>query len=95
MMARKERWICVRWTYSMDAADSLHDPKAVPKLGSLTMCLNCGGIYIMRKKWKPLTAKQLERLPKRLKAEIAIVQRARQKIITEDLAFNQKLREAK
>lgn len=87
---------CTKCGYRTDTTECLADPDAAPTKGDLNICLNCGGLYLFEgagsKPWRRMTRKEYRDLPRQIKAELARMESGRRIVITEDLAFNQKLR---
>ena len=80
-------WECQKCGYLMDADSCPMDDEAVPNNGDITLCLNCGELYVRRtNKWKPLTQKEFVKLPDAVKKEIIRYEAIRQIVVRENLA---------
>lgn len=87
---------CHSCGYDMDTAECLWNPAAEVRKGDLTMCLNCGMIYQSegKDKWRRLTRRERRALDKGANAQLAVMQSARARVITQDLALDQMFKQA-
>ena len=82
---RENAWSCYYCGYNINAVS---DPNggATPSTGDITVCLNCGGAYVLHEKWEPITDAEYKSLPKDFKDELKALERIRRIIIKTDLA---------
>ena len=75
---REQSWTCVRCDFQMDACTDTQGNNA-PCEGDLSLCLNCGYLYIRHSdKWEPATNEKFNALPSDIKKHLAKVEAARQ-----------------
>jgi hypothetical protein len=79
-------WMCSTCGYMMDAASHM-TKNVAPKEDDLSVCLNCGALYVMRSgKWKAATPDERGQIPDNLKREIMRIEIARRLVIDRDLS---------
>lgn len=81
-----KKWKCTECSYSMDSATCPRDPTATPDDGDLTICLNCGHLYIRKTDtWVEPSVDDYLSLPQEIKAYIEKARRLRKEVVTKDL----------
>jgi hypothetical protein len=80
-------WMCSRCGYVMDAASALGE-NAVPAQGDVSICLNCGALYMLddRRLWRAVTPADLAMLEPAFRREITTIQMVRSRAGIPDLA---------
>jgi len=85
---REKSWMCISCGYVMDAATHVGDGTAVPDEDSISLCLNCGELYMHHnKKWVLMTNDEYTSLPDELKIKLYYYNQIRRNVIIKDLAF--------
>lgn len=80
-------WLCVECGYSCNAATSPINPTRPPVDDDLTICMNCGHLYIRRAdKWAEPTPRDLLEIPPKVFEVIFAMRRAREAVVKDDLA---------
>ena len=85
---REAPWMCSGCGYVMDAATPT-DPRgeAVPRDGSIALCINCGKRHIRHgTRWMPLTDAEWRSLSSEERKQLMMVELARQIAIRDDLS---------
>jgi|GEM_PF-4440304 len=87
-MNREKGWFCLKCGYHMNATTCTTEAGASPKEGDVTVCINCGELYIRHsKKWYLPTIDERDAMPEYLKQVVARIQAIRQQVVHEDLRF--------
>jgi hypothetical protein len=80
--------MCWRCGYAMNASSSISERDAEPAEGDLSLCLNCGALYMRHDdSWKPATSIELATLSD---SERRLLDRAlvhRREVITKNLSL--------
>jgi GH24 family phage-related lysozyme (muramidase) len=85
---------CYACGYVMDAAECLSDPGETPNDGDISFCFNCGTLYVFEgTRFRRMSRKERRGLDKEMLQQINRAELVRRVVITEDLAFNQKLKQ--
>jgi len=87
MTGREAAWMCVSCGYVCDAYTSFSDPKARPKTGDVSLCMNCGAEYVRHAgRWRPMTAAEREAMHPESRRQIEEMHAARSHVPMPDLA---------
>lgn len=87
MKTRFAPWMCSGCGYMMDAASHIGRTKAKPRPGDVSLCLNCGTVYELRRgAWALMTPAERSNLPADLKLEVLQAEIARRSVVRKDLA---------
>ena len=79
--------MCVSCGYAIDAASGVINSKAIPKEGDISICLNCGHIYVQtNSKWTTAPDNFIDQLPSDVRQIIEKAKRVRDQVVTTDLA---------
>lgn len=79
-------WLCHKCGYLMDAASPMTG-LAAPKENDLSLCLNCGALYVLHsERWTPITPAEREGLVPELRRELTGMEMVRQQTIDRDLS---------
>jgi hypothetical protein len=83
---RERAWMCAVCGYVMDAASPSIGAFAIPKEDDLSLCINCGLVYVRHgNAWVPMTKAERLSLDDEDRESIAELRRARSAVIREDL----------
>src|SRR6478672_2488701 len=83
--------VCTECGYRCEQSECINGPDEKPQPGNMAMCLNCGALYeITQEGWKTL---ELESLKPEERAMVTEARNLRKKMITQDLSFNQQMRD--
>lgn len=86
MSFRETKWSCSECGYSMDAASAPGHENAVPAAGDVSMCLNCGHLYIRRESsWDEPSVDEYLAMPADVKQTIETLRQLRKKVVTTNL----------
>lgn len=84
---RERAWMCVVCGYTMDSASLPEKPGAVPTDGDVSLCLNCGAVYVREgDKWRPMTKAEKRALEPENREKIERYERARRRMVDVDLS---------
>lgn len=80
-------WLCTECGYGMDCASCPDDPIASPVEDDVSICMNCGHLYIRHAdKWVEPTQKDKQAIPDAIFEHVNKLKRIRAAVIKEDLA---------
>lgn len=80
-------WMCGGCGYMMDAASHLRQPGLKPNEDDLSLCLNCGVLYQLRRGvWMLMATAERNDLPGDIKMELLQHEIARRTVIKTDLS---------
>ncbi len=83
---RHAPWMCSTCGYMMDAASHM-TKNVAPKEDDLSLCMNCGALYVMHSgRWRAATLAEAAHIPTNLKREIMRIELARRLVIDHDLS---------
>jgi ribosomal protein S27AE len=84
-------WLCHSCGYMMDAHSAVGSDSATAKEDDLSICLNCGAVYVRHgKRWAAISVAELADLDPEIRRELALIQAVRDESITTDLAARDK-----
>jgi hypothetical protein len=84
---RERAWMCANCGYAMDSASAIDGSAAVPNDGDISLCLNCGVLYVRQGiGWQQMSAAERRTLPLQTRLEISQARRARAAVIHEDVS---------
>jgi hypothetical protein len=87
MKTRFPPWMCSGCGYMMDAASHLSQPNLKPSDGDMSLCLNCGTLYQLRRRaWALMTPAERNALPADIKLEVLQYEMARRSVVRADLS---------
>lgn len=79
-------WLCYTCGYLMDAASPVHGGDISPKEEDLSLCVNCGALYILRRGvWVPLPDAVRLALPIRAQKMLTHAQEIRAQVVRRDM----------
>ncbi len=82
---REPPWLCLGCGYMMDACAPIEGTGS-PDEGDLTLCLNCGALHVRHGvRWLPITPAEREAIDPEQKADLALYEAARRRVVSIDL----------
>ena len=85
-MTEDYEWKCCNCNYKMDSVSCVTQPEAEPAEDDLTMCLNCGHLYVRHdNKWTEITPAEYDGIDYPLKLQIEACRLARAEVVTKSL----------